>query len=65
MRMKLHKDNWKKCNSCNGTGSYYISGDLHKSGGVVPCDCSDGVIKSKIVYIPNNAKFKIALRRKQ
>jgi hypothetical protein len=28
-----------KCPICGGTGSYYMDGDLHKSGGMVPCKC--------------------------
>lgn len=65
MTMKLHKDNWQRCYFCDGKGSYYVSGDLHKSGGVVPCSCDNGIIKKKIVYVPNNAKFKITLRKKR
>lgn len=28
------------CRRCNGTGSYLMEGDLHRSTGWVPCDCS-------------------------
>lgn len=47
-KVDLPKDQWHTCQICDGTGSYYMSGDLHKSGGIVPCSCHNGIRKDKI-----------------
>ena len=30
-----------KCPACHGAGTYYMEGDLHRSGGNVPCNLCD------------------------
>jgi len=35
-------DNKHKCPYCNGTGYYYMEGDLHKSGGNISCGMCAG-----------------------
>ena len=44
--LPLPEDKWHRCTTCDGTSSYYMEGDLHRSGGTVPCHCSGGLIKS-------------------
>lgn len=50
--IKLPKKEIHKCTICDGTGSYIEYGNLHESTGVVPCNCDNGIITTKIVYIP-------------
>lgn len=47
-RIDLPKNEWYTCPSCDGKKSYYMSGDLHKSGGIVPCNCGDGLRKYRV-----------------
>jgi transcription elongation factor Elf1 len=57
--VKLKASEWYKCPVCEGTGSYETSGDLHKSGGIVPCNrCSDGVVKSEVREIKRRVRVK-------
>lgn len=46
-RIELPKSEWHTCPSCDGKSSYYMEGDLHKSGGIVPCGCGDGIRRFK------------------
>ena len=51
IRRKLPKSEWKICSSCNGTGTYLMEGDLHKSSGYVPCNCSGGMLTYELVQV--------------
>jgi len=48
---KLPESEWTKCGLCGGTGSYYESGDCHRSAGTIPCpwNCHNGIVKTKRV----------------
>ena len=50
---KLKESEWYTCKVCDGTRSYYTEGDLHKSGGIVPCYHCDanGLMRTKSIWV--------------
>lgn len=48
---ELPKSKWRRCNVCDGTGSYLESADAHRSEGWVPCSCGDGIIRRETVVV--------------
>jgi hypothetical protein len=48
--VSLPKSRWRKCDTCAGSGSYFMQGDLHKSSGTVPCqNCHNGIVKQETI----------------
>jgi hypothetical protein len=54
----LKPEDWYTCPRCEGTGSYLMSGDAHRSEGIVPCGCHKGKVVSKTVEIKRRVRVK-------
>lgn len=59
----LPESSWYKCPTCNGTGSYEMPGDAHRSAGIVPCNhCSGGIRKTRYATIDKTTDEALAKR---
>jgi hypothetical protein len=56
-RVQLPESEWHKCTRCDGTRSYLMGGDAHRSPGIVPCGCGDGIIREKIVEVKRRVRI--------
>lgn len=49
---KLPENKWHTCPICHGTGKVEMTGDLHRSAGIIPCtnhNCHGGIVKTETV----------------